>query len=368
MPYTRLAAILAVFLLLAGEASLAAQPAVGSALTKCSSRILASPAALDVLASDGNLIYVGTIDGTLTAFYPETLEMGWRVELGGQFASNVLVSDAGLLVVTNSIKPAGSIETSTLRLISQGSGVTTWTLSLPPSEQFFLGKVNGGVAVISKEGAITFAERASGQVRWRSEAFGNVSAKPSFSSESIVFGTSDKQLLVISGKDGEPITKYSTDFVPTSVAFTKNQGFVAGDQRGNVALYGPRETKSVWRFKSGAGVSSVDSDTEGITVSSLDNFIYFISDYNGDVIWKRRLSGRVVDAGLAIEQQLVVLVNGENSLFLIDRQKGKITDSVPAVDSDLVSRVAVFVRERTFVIATINSVQTYSLGSCPGKQ
>ncbi|MEK7857032.1 MAG: hypothetical protein AAB288_13145, partial [Acidobacteriota bacterium] len=107
---------------------------------------------------------------------------------------------------------------------------------------------------------------------------------------------------------------------------------------------------------------------EGITFSSLDNFIYFISDYNGDVIWKRRLSGRVADAGLAIEQQLVVLINGENAIFLIDRQKGKITDSIPAVDSDLVSRVAVFVRERMFVIATINSLQTYSLGSCPGKQ
>ncbi len=355
--------------LLVAAAGVSAQTngANGAALYKCSVRPMTTVPAMGVLASDGDRVYVGTLNGTIMALEATTLEVAWRAELGGEFASDVLVLEIGIAVVTNSALTDANPQSSTLRLISKETGITGWSLKLPSAERFYLGKINGSIATIGREGSITLADRATGQIRWQTGSFGKLSTKPAFSEESVVFGTSDKVLFVISAKDGSIVSRQSAEMTPTSVTFSKDAGFTAGDERGNVSLFGSSNTKTVWRFKSGAAVTSVTATDEGILVSSLDNFVYFISDYNGDVIWKRRLSGRVIDGGLIVGGYLVVLIYGENSTYVVDVKTGKVGDAMPASDRDFVSRVPVFVRDKRFAIATTDSVEVYALGGCDTK-
>lgn len=335
-----------------------------SPLTRCVSRQLSATPVPGVLISDGEHIYAGTADGTLSAFDAKDVAPVWRVELGGEFASGLVLTEGGVVVVTNAVATERAADGSTLRLLSRDSGVTSWVVKLPFSERYFLARVNGSIAAVNNEGQITSVDRSTGQIQWQSAPLGKLSARPSFTAASILIPTSDKSLIVISAKAGSLISRQSTEFIPTAAAFFKNEAIVAGDERGNVTLFASQNAKSVWRFKSGAGVTFVSATDNGILVTSLDNFVYLISDYNGDVVWKRRLTGRVVEGGLAVEGHFVVLINGENAAYVIDLQKGKVTDAIPASDVDMISRVPALVRNRTFVLSTLYSLDTYAFGGC----
>jgi outer membrane protein assembly factor BamB len=338
-----------------------------AALVRCALREVDSPLR-GLLAADADNIYLGTVNGTLSSYETKTLGIIWRLELGGEFASEILLIGNGIVVVTNSAAGAnGPQESSTLRLIGKDSGVTAWSSKLPYSEKYYIGRLNGGLAAVNREGAVVHLDAASGEVKWKTGSLGTVSAKPAFSVGRVVLGTAEKQVVSISARDGELLNKLPLDFAPTSISFSSKGGTLVGDERGHVMLLGDHDNKTVWKFKSGAGVSSVFNAEEGVLLTSLDNFVYFISDYNGDVIWKRRLPGRLVDGGLAFDGYFVVLMYGENSAYVLDMKNGKVTDVLPPTDKDLINRVPVLVRDKTFVLTTTGSVATYAVGGCGSK-
>lgn len=366
MPFRLLIFIFAMGLLV-GETWTQNSEQAPSAVVKCATLSMPAPPVSGVLASDGERIYAGTANGTLSSFDSSDLSVAWRVELGGEFISGIAFTESGAVVVTNSSGSANGSGGSTIRHFSKDSGVPTWSAKLPLAERYYLGRINGTVAAISSEGSVTLLDRLTGALQFQVGPLGKLSAKPSFSTTSVLLATLDKSLIVVSAKTGGIVVRHSTEFVTTSVALLKNERIAAGDERGNVKLFGVQDTKTVWRFKSGAGVTFIAEANEGILVTSLDNFVYFISDYNGDVIWKRRLTGRVAEGGITIENNFVVVINGENSAFVIDLFKGKVTDAIPSTDNDLINRVPVHVRDKIFVLSTLNSLDLYSLAACPAK-
>lgn len=343
-------------------------PTEVSTLARCSSRIVESPVR-GTLAADADRIYLGTVDGTMTAFETGKLETVWRSELGGEFAADLLMLGGGLVAVT---APTGDARPEAgdgpvIRLIGKDSGIVAWSAKLPVSERFQVARLNGGVAAVSREGVTTLLDAASGQVRWQSASLGVVTTKTASSSDRIAFGTADKFLYVLSAKLGEILLKQAMDHVPTAVSFSSSGGILTGDERGNVALWPPQGGRPIWKFKSGAAVSSAVEANDGVLLTSFDNFVYFISDYNGDVIWKRRLPARLTDGGLVVGGQIVALVGGENSGYVLEPDKGKVTSVLPSLNKNIISLTPVLVRDRVFAFATVDSLETYAIGVCGEK-
>lgn len=340
-------------------------PAAG--LTRCSLRDVDAPLR-GILISDSDNIYLGTANGTLSSYEVKNLGIIWRSELGGEFASELLLVGSGIIAVTNSTSTGnGTQESSAIRLIGKDSGVTAWSAKLAFSDRYYLGRLNGGIAAVSRQGSVALLDIASGQVKWQTGLHGTVSVKPAFSAGRMAFGTADKQVLVMSAGDGGLLHRLQLDFAPTAISFSKNGGLLIGDERGNVTLFGAGDNKAVWKFKSGAAVSSVVEADEGILITSLDNFVYFISDNNADVIWKRRLPGRLVEGGLMMNGYLIALIYGENSGYVLDLESGKLIDVIQPGANDLISRSPVFVRRGMFALTTANSLETYSVGPCGPK-
>lgn len=353
----------AVLLLIIGGASAQSNGSAHAAgLTRCTVRAVNAPQR-GTLVSDTDNIYVGSVNGTLSSYDARTLGIGWRSELGGEFASEILVVGGGLVVVTNSAGN-GTQESSTIRLIGKESGVTAWSARLEFSERYYVGRLDGAIAAVSRHGAVTLLDAASGRIKRRSGPHGAITAAPAFFEERAILGTGDKQIVSISAKDVEVLNKFSIDFVPTALSVSKNGASLVGDERGNVALLNANDGKAVWKFKSGAAVSSVLETDHGILLTSLDNFVYLISDYNADVIWKRRLPGRVLEGGLVMNGHLIVFVPGENSGYVLDLDNGKVIDVIPSPEADMINRSPVFVRDRTFGLTTTNSLETYAMGPC----
>ena len=345
-----------------------ANAAKQSALAQCSRRAVPVSPASWMLASDGQQIFVGYTNGTIEALTSGTLDSNWRAELGGEFASDLAIIENGIAIVTNpSRDSAAAGELSTVRLLSKESGVTNWSVRVAYSERYYIGLISSGLAIVSKEGQVTALDRKNGQVQWQTMPLGRTSARPAFSGEIVAVATTDKHLTLVSGQGGKILSRQLTDLVTTAITLLQKEAIAAGDERGNVTLFGSESSKVAWRFKSGAAVSSVSESEQGLIVTSLDNFVYLISDYNGDVIWKRRLTGRVLDGGTAVNGHFVVFIYGENSAYVIDLDEGKLTDSMDASDRELVNRVPVFVRDRMFALSTTDSVEVYSLGGCDKK-
>jgi outer membrane protein assembly factor BamB len=332
-------------------------------LTKCSEFQIESPVA-DALSADAQKVYIGTADGSVRALN-STISSGlWRTELGGEIVSNIVSPEAGLFVISNPVKSADAVSTeSVLRSLSKETGVPNWSVRLPFSERFFIGSIQGVVSVVSSDGWVASIDTLAGRIRWQTPSFGKVTARPSFLN-GISFGTVEKKVIIVSAETGEIVFKVSTDFIPTAITYPSPDTLVVGDERGNVASIGVPGGKNIWKFKSGAAISFVQVSKEGLYITSLDNFIYLISMYNGDVIWKRRLPGRVIEGGVVLDGYVAVLIFGENSAFLIDSKKGKIVDQLEQTDKNFVNQVPVAIRNSGLLTITSDTVTLYSIKNC----
>ncbi len=251
--------------------------------------------------------------------------------------------------------------------MSKETGVPIWTARLPTSERFYLGKVNGSIAAVNLEGVLASFDAQSGRTLWRTQPVGKITVTPAFSMHGIAFGTADKQVVVFSSETGDVIFKGATEFVPTAITMPSPEIVVVGDERGNVASISIPGGKTIWKFKSGAAVSFVSISKDGLIATSLDNFIYLIWMYNGDVIWKRRLPGRLTEGVLILDGYVTALIYGENSAFLIDSKKGKIVDQLPQSERNFVNQIPVLAKDSTMLVTTPDALTMYGLKGCEQK-
>jgi outer membrane protein assembly factor BamB len=332
-------------------------------LTKCSEFQIESPVA-DALSTDAQRVYIGMADGSLRALNSNISSGLWRTELGGEIVSNIVSAEAGIFVISNPVKAADAIPAeSVLRSLSKETGVPNWSVRLPHSERFFIGSIQGVVSVVSLDGWVASIDTLAGRIKWQTPPFGKITARPSFLT-GISFGTFEKKIIIVSAETGETVFNVSVDFMPTAITYPSPDTLVVGDERGNVASIGVPAGKNIWRFKSGAAISFVQVSKEGLYITSLDNFIYLISMYNGDVIWKRRLSGRVIEGGLVLDGFVAVLIFGENSAFLIDSKKGKIVDQLEQNERNFINQVPVASRNSSLLTMTSDIVTLYSIKNC----
>ncbi len=367
MYFQRHTALAAIWLIVLLSSIAAAQPASAPlpAFTRCSVQPIVDTQR-GVLASDGANIYVGSSNGLMRAYSARDLANKWRLELGGDFASGVLPLDGAMAVVTNPIAEGAQVpDGSVIRLIDSNTGVTSWSVKLPYSQKYFLGRLNGEIAAVNDKGRISLIELRSGRIVSQAGPFGNITAGPAFEHDRIVFGTDAKQLVVFSRSDGALQARMRSDLVPRSLAFSRKGDLIVGDERGNVQHLGLPDGESAWTFKTGAAVSSIlDMDDGTILVTSLDNFVYLISDYNGNVIWKRRLSGRIIDGGSVLGDHFVVLIAGENSGYALELSTGKVRDVLSLKENGLLGGPPVVAGGNTFTFNTNVSLETWALGEC----
>ncbi len=345
---------------------LAAQQNGGSAtaLVKCVSRAIVT-AVPGMVSADDERVYVGLRGGVLTALDRQKLDVQWRTELGGEFASDLAILSGQIVVITNSEGNGSAKEAaSTIRLISGDSGVTAWSSKLAFADDHSIGFSNGSIVIISSDGVVDVLDPGSGNLLRRSKALGKVSGKPALSEHLVAFATLANEVVAVPVKSLDEVQRFPLDFRPTFVAFARKGEVIVGDERGNLSLFYEPVARLSWKFKSGGSVSYAAQTDEGIIMTSFDNFVYLISDYNGDVIWKRRLTGRLVDGGTFIADSFVAIVYGENSAFVLDRKSGKLLDSIPASDRELVSLVPLDVGGGKFAMVYADAVEIYGIGGC----
>lgn len=352
--------LLAVVLLSATAASAQGRPGGEIGALKCWSYTADATASPLQIAAAGTRLYIAFDDASIDALATDGKKL-WSSELGGEIASNLLPRENGLLVVTASAAASGPREYK-LRVLSLETGIPSSAMTLPVADRSYLMPAPDGQVLIAAGGSILSVNTARNAIGWKREVAQGFSADPAQSEEKVALATTSQQVFVLSSRTGEIGSMRKMPFNVTSLAWTVDGTLAAGDERGNISLLGSEE-KPLWRFRAGGQVARLREVNGTILAASYDNFVYSISVGSGDVVWKRRLPGRVSHLALLGRLYVAVSSNDESGAMIIDLSNGKTAGQLPiGEDEPLLAAAAA---GETIFVATTRGAYAFAASGCP---
>lgn len=316
-----------------------------------------------VIGTDATAILVGTNAGKVISLSREG-KMLWSSELGGELSSNILPGDQGILVSTTS-RSEGAIA-SNLRSLSKETGITNWGVRLPEAAKFFLSRHNGTAIIAAENGTIISIDAKTGQTVWKREIANGFVAEPYFGGSRMIIAASGKQIFTIALDSGEIVSMRKSEHSVTALAELAAAEIILGDDRGNVMPLNGSD-KPLWKFKSGGEITELYSAGQSILAGSHDNFVYALSARNGDVEWKKRLSGRLLRAMNIGGRFLLTMSVEENAAILTNIANGKVAGQIVFAEGEFLTADPATLNGTIF-LPTNRGVYAYSLNGCPDKK
>ncbi len=313
------------------------------------------------ISGDGSHIFVASRTGQIISIDAPTGKRDWTSDLGGQVISQLLVFRSKLYIVTNS---SDGGDQTTVRALSRETGITVWSGKIAINDKVYLGGNGNGVLAVAHDGTISRFDSENGSLFWSRKINADIITTPIFSENSIIFGSNDKHIYIVDASSGAVRTSAEVPAVPVFVSGSMKNGVIFGGDRGSLTKWSSDAPATSWRFKAGGKVSKAFRTADGILAGSDDNFIYMVSDYNGDVIWKLRLSGRVSNLIVISDRLAAATAVGENEVVVFDLGSGKpVTKLAANTENSIVNKIDSFT-STTIIAANNLDIEYLSLDSC----
>src|SRR5687767_9282733 len=229
-----------------------------------------SPDLATAPTADNRKIYFLNAENKLEAADIHTATKLWSSELGGQVISNLLTDDSALFVVSGSApNESGESAKGVLRSLSKETGVTNWSKVVSTASRVTLGAMRGNIVSVESSGSIEAFDPINGKPVWNKHLGANITADPQFAAGELILSTDKKEVLVVSGVDGQSRLIARTKHVPTAILLDSPNRYLIGDERGNLTL-ASRNGKTIWRFRNGARISFLLSYESEFLAASFD--------------------------------------------------------------------------------------------------
>ena len=278
----------------------------------------------------------------------------WQSEFGGEIVSNLVTDQTSVFFAANPAAKEGvKPDSTTLRSVSKQTGITIWSVAVPYSEKSYLGADTNYIFAVTGDRVVIALDKKDGAVKWQTNVDKKLAAAPHFTEKYIGLASESSEIFLISPQNGEQTFQMTSPFPAISVFIPDVNTLIPGDRKGNLWAMDILTKQIRWKFKNGAQVSSITGAGESILVSSYDNFVYQMSPANGNVLWKRRLPGRVIERPLVTRDFAVVRVLGEPEVSFIDLKSGKILGKIVSEGEDDIT---------TALITGAGSVDTRQVG------
>ncbi len=315
------------------------------------------------VVSDGMRIFVATAEAKVEAVSMDGRKL-WSSEMGGEIASNLLVTDSGVFVASATTPTAEKAATASLRLLSRDTGITSLAIKLPDAAQHFFERSGDAMIVVSENGTIQSIDSKSGAIRWKREIAERFVGEPYFGVEKVIVASTAKQLFTVTLASGEIESMRKLTAQATAAVQTASGETVSGDERGGISLFLTDKDREYWRFKSGAAISSLRLVGGNILAASNDNFVYMLTPRSGGMAWKRRLAGRVAHIGIVDNSLALVSSLEENGATFISLAGGKQLGQITLNDDEYLTADPTSTSGLVFVL-TNSRLIAFSLNGCP---
>ncbi|HMJ08298.1 MAG TPA: PQQ-binding-like beta-propeller repeat protein, partial [Pyrinomonadaceae bacterium] len=318
-----------------------------------------------VLSFDRQRIYFAVSGGAANAVDVGTGKIAWSAELGGRINSNILVRENDLLISTTVVADQQKPSSAVLRSLSKETGIVNWSVSVTAAERLYLRNSSTGLAVISSGGGVEMLNARDGTRIWNRPAAGVLSAAPADDDRHVAVATRSGEILVMSLADGSVVSKFKASYPAETIGIVEGRSVIYGDGRGNLVSYGLESGTKEWKIRAGAKWSYIGTTDEGIAAVSADNFVYMVAPERGNVLWKRRLPGRVAGAPAISEKFIITASYGESSAYVIDLEKGRFVNQIVVPEKHSFSQSPVFVTADSAAAITDRGITLWSFAVCP---
>jgi len=286
-------------------------------------------------ASEGDVLYVGTMDGRVVSLNPDSGSRKWDwqpTEGSGQASS---FSCAGSTLVGGFLYGAPAVangrvfvafHTGKVYAIDAVSGVQQWAYDLKS-------KVSGGVAVGnetvfvgSSNGKLSALDAANGSLKWQFSTENEIWATPVIVDGVVYFGSLDHSLYALNTVDGAKKWSFKTGGSIASTPLIVEGVIYIGSFDDKFYAIDAATGTQRWVFE-GAGNWFWAQATYGngtIYTGCLDHKVYALNAGNGTMIWSKPFdAGSLVKASPVIAGGNLVVASEVGKLFGLDLITGE---------------------------------------------
>ena len=348
----------------------------------------------NAFASDkANYLLVSTFGGVIKSLNSESGEKRWETDLGGEIVSTPYIDGENVYIVSkpkenqnevpsnNEISTDGNENNIIVRSLSISSGVTVWQTNLKTDlnpEQVFIYIHKSTTLIADKNGNLYSIYKNDGIFNWQKTLGVKLSAPPYFYADKAILGTIDKQLIILNLGEGKTYKKLELPVIPTAISFNSNdETLIVGDQKGIVSSIKiekigfeiskkekKKKTKyASWKFRLGAEVSDISFTPRGLLITSLDNFAYLISAEKGDLIWKKRLAGRISEKSLVLDNYALITTIAEPTISVFGVSTGRLINKIILEDENFVTANPIKVQNK-IIVPTSRGLYAFSPNEC----
>lgn len=310
------------------------------------------------ISADDSQSYYVSREGKVVAVELTSGAVAWTAEVGGKLLSELVLASGKIYTIAAPVSESQT-EKPILRAFSSKTGIALWNIPLPASGKYFLAGEGQELAVVSLEGALWLMDPESGRIKWSSSAIGPISSPPRIEGRRLLVAVGGTRVEEFSIETGNKVASAEVDGVPAFVGAGKSSAAVYSDDRGNVHSIQMSGGKN-WKFRAGGRVVYIRAVSDNVLLGSADNFIYFMSVEYGNLLWKRRLPGRVASGGLIGRDLAVFTVIGDRSAYIVELEKGRLIDRLDLTDEDAFLLTPIRANGKYLVAATGRGVTAFS--------
>ncbi|MDR3012632.1 MAG: PQQ-binding-like beta-propeller repeat protein [Chitinispirillales bacterium] len=273
--------------------------------------------------TDGEKVYIGSLDSTLYALDINTGKPAWKFRAGDEIeASPVIYGDMILI---------GDLS-GNFYSIDRENGNVNWQFKARR-------KIAGAANIIEEKGYVIFGSYdnnlyclniADGELIWTYRSGSYINGTPATDGKRIVFGGCDAEVHIVDAGTGIAIGTIETDSHIAGSAVLGNNFAYVGTYGSKLLGIDIEGMKIAWTYENdGRGepffASPALIDTF-LIAPSRDKFVHCVSSITGELIWKFAATG-AIDASPVIVGDRVIVGCTAGTLYLIDLKTGRLVNS-----------------------------------------
>ncbi len=227
----------------------------------------------------------------------------WTISVGEKSSNTPFIFDRDVFIVSKEISERSGEKNLAVKKIDPATGITVWTENFYVGGEYHLLQTAQRLILIIDNLQIYSINKINGKIIDKLNLEGVSEQIIKKDNGQIYILTTDKNLFKINPETGK-LKEYRQKKIDLNGSITASnfaeankfatERILLGTDSGYVLSLDENLKQTKTLFRAGGKINDIIISEKDFIVTSNDNFLYYYSAEKGKIIWKKRLSGRIV--------------------------------------------------------------------------
>ena len=314
-------------------------------------------------ASDNQSLIILPLNTSEIIALDQSGKILWTNEIGGEILSNLVIKDDRIFFA---IQNSGEEKGFSLRSVGSRTGLTIWEQKIATSESIQTIEIinsPGSLLIATNNRYFYFIDEHLGSIITSEKIEDGLLSNIEVSQENIYFVNQKKQLINYSLKDKRSNFLFQFKVPINRLFLNQDNRILIVNSLNQITQINLVKMKKNWTVRLGGEVISITGQAGNYLVSSVDNYLYFISSKNGKFIWRKRTEGRT--GGVFVKNQaqyISTVINGQTTYFS-ELKNGRTINQVTLLGDLFFTKKALILNELV-ILSSNRGIIAYSFAKC----